>query len=103
MEAIAFLLMILLFSSFSPPPSSSPLSVIANLHSEALPRLEQRLPHFSAEWEVDVITHDKHRTPCSLLARLHDTDVLLTAHGFQVGERRRGGEQGRRGHSSLLA
>lgn len=57
--------------------------VIANLEFEALPRLREKIPHFSEEWDVDIVTHDKHRTPCSLMERLFDTDVLLTAHGFQ--------------------
>ena len=60
------------------------IRVIANLETEALPRLREKVPNFSAEWDVDIVKHDNHRTPCSLMERLYDTDVLLTAHGFQV-------------------
>jgi hypothetical protein len=58
--------------------------VIANLDTEALPRLRAKIPNFDVEWDVDIVKHDNHRTPCTLMERLYDTDVLLTAHGFQV-------------------
>jgi hypothetical protein len=31
-----------------------------------------------------VMIHDPHRSPCTLASELYNTDVLLTAHGFQV-------------------
>jgi hypothetical protein len=35
------------------------------------------------KWEIEVVMHDKDRSPCMLAALLHNTDILLTPHGFQ--------------------
>lgn len=34
-------------------------------------------------WEVQVLMHSSSRSPCALYEIIHDTDVLLTPHGFQ--------------------
>lgn len=43
------------------------------------------LPHWfpASDWEVTVILHSNDRPACELLALLGQTDLLLTAHGFQ--------------------
>lgn len=43
--------------------------------------LRERL---GAGWSVELMTHDPARHPCELVDKLAGTDVLLTAHGFQV-------------------
>ena len=58
--------------------------VIANLDSEVLPTLKKKLARFEDDWDIRIVKHDNHRSPCSLMLMLHDSDVLLTAHGFQV-------------------
>jgi hypothetical protein len=35
------------------------------------------------DWDVSVLVHDNLRSPCELAHALHDTDVLVTPHGFQ--------------------
>lgn len=35
------------------------------------------------DWQFHVVMHANDRSPCELAHMLHDTDVLLTPHGFQ--------------------
>jgi hypothetical protein len=35
------------------------------------------------DWEIYVLLHAKDRSPCSLAHIMHNTDVLVTPHGFQ--------------------
>jgi hypothetical protein len=48
---------------------------------EALQFLHSRLS--AEDWEIQVVMHSSQRSPCELAHLLHDTDVLLTPHGFQ--------------------
>lgn len=37
----------------------------------------------SCQWQVEAITHDRERPPCELVSDVAQSDVFLTAHGFQ--------------------
>lgn len=49
--------------------------------SSALELLRSRL--VPSVWEIQVIMHEKDRSPCELAHLLNNVDVLITAHGFQ--------------------
>lgn len=53
---------------------------IANLE-ETLSLLRRQFDPL--KWDIEVLMHDKNRSPCMLSAMLHNADILLTPHGFQ--------------------
>eukprot|EP01039_Chlorochromonas_danica_P009398 gene9398-10381_t len=48
---------------------------------EALKMIREKLS--PEQWQIEVVMHLSSRSPCHLHEILHDTDVLLTPHGFQ--------------------
>lgn len=49
---------------------------------ESITLLRSLLPN-ADDWHIQVLMHSSTRSPCSLAHILHNTDVLLTPHGFQ--------------------
>ncbi len=49
--------------------------------ADALGYIKERLSE--DQWDISVLMHNSKRSPCELAHLLHDTDVLLTPHGFQ--------------------